>query len=466
MKILILITTFNRPDDLLILLKELKKDKLFKKLHLIVFDDGSTKNYSKVINYLKKYYRFDLFRNEENRGKENYWQIVNAAYNEVSNHEFDYFLMIPDDIRLTDNFLTRCIQSYDAIEDNKKACLNIWNDYSRFGKSSWTTVMTKEVEFRGEKFHKIGWVDMCFICGKEFFEIINYSIHQVENRYLLNKNLSSGVGAQLSNAMINAGASIYQVIKSYVIHNDHQSVMHTEHRVKTPLITNHEWVIASMASIPSRVNSLKEVVNSIINQVDQLDIYLNDYDDMPDFLNHEKINCYLDFEHYGDLGDAGKFYKADKIKGYHFTIDDDIIYPRDYVKKMVEAIERTQRKYICTFHGRKFIKKPVKSYYHDAEVKISCLKNWDKDIIIDIAGTGVMAYHTDTIKFSIKDFEAKNMADVWAAKKAREKEVKILALNHKPNWIKHSKSLNLADTIYINCNGKDKLQTEVINGFL
>jgi hypothetical protein len=242
--------------------------------------------------------------------------------------------------------------------------------------------------------------------------------------------------------------------------------MHPEHRVKVPLITNHENVTASIASIPSRPDSLHDTINSLINQVDQIFVYLNNWDYTPDFLNHPKITYYHSKYAAGDLGDAGKFYGANKIKGYHFTCDDDINYPKDYVKEMVHAIEREQRRCIVTFHGRKFFKKPVTSYYHSAELRISCLKQSVADTIIDIPGTGVMAYHTDTISFSEDDFKISNMADIWVGKKAKELNIDILCLKHSSGWISESKKIRKADTIYYSCNGNDKQQTDIVNSFL
>lgn len=467
MKILILVTTYNRPNDLLNLLADLKNDELVNSTHLLVFDDGSTLDYSGVVAFLKRNFSFDYFKNQVNGGKNNYWQIVNSAFNEIRNHTFDYFIMVPDDVRLVDNFLLKALQAYDDIADPKKACLNIWNDYSRFGKQSWTSVPTQRVVFDGVQYHKTGWIDMCFVATERFFEIINYSIKKVEPMYLVNKELSSGVGSQLSKSVINAKFTIYQVIKSLVKHNHHLSVMHPEHRLKIPLITNHEYVTASMAAIPTRVDSLRDTVLSILPQVDNLRIYLNNWNYVPEYLNNIKITIFQSQECDGDLGDAGKFYRAEQIQeGYHLTIDDDIIYPIDYVKTIIENIERLHRKCIVSFHGRKFNHKPVKSYYHSAEIKISCLKDFGNDFIIDCPGTGVMGYHTDTVRFSINDFPITNMADVWAGKKAKENKIKVICLKHRGGWIKPSRKVIDNETIYYNVNRNDSVQTEVVNSFL
>jgi uncharacterized protein (UPF0297 family) len=225
-------------------------------------------------------------------------------------------------------------------------------------------------------------------------------------------------------------------------------------------------ITASLASIPSRVQALKETIDSLINQVDCIYVYLNNYADIPDYLNHEKIKVIKSQEAFGDLGDAGKFYPANQINGYHLTCDDDIIYPHDYAQTLINAIERFNRNAIITFHGRRFYSRNIQSYYHSAEVKVSCFKGFAKDLIIDVPGTGAMAYHTNTIRYSIHNFELSNMADIWAAKRAKEMNVPIMCLQHLPGWIKQSQKVNKNDSIYMHQNRNDKLQTEILNSFL
>jgi len=53
--------------------------------------------------------------------------------------------------------------------------------------------------------------------------------------------------------------------------------------------------------------------------------------------------------------------------------DDDLIYPKDYAKKMVEAIERYNRKAIVSFHGTVVNRLPIATYYQDRGV-YPCLR--------------------------------------------------------------------------------------------
>ena len=68
-----------------------------------------------------------------------------------------------------------------------------------------------------------------------------------------------------------------------------------------------EYVTASVASFAAREDSLKQAVASILPQIDRLNVYLNDYDAIPEFLRHPKITVASSQEH-GDRRDNGKFF--------------------------------------------------------------------------------------------------------------------------------------------------------------
>jgi hypothetical protein len=223
-------------------------------------------------------------------------------------------------------------------------------------------------------------------------------------------------------------------------------------------------IIATIASMPGRVLSLEETINSMIDQVDEIWVYLNYEHHVPKYLKHPKIK--VSSMIIGDLGDAGKFYASHLIRGYHFTIDDDIIYPSDYVSKTIETIDKYSRGTIVSYHGRRFGNKPVISYYKGATHQFCFLKTVYHDEIIDVPGTGVMAYHTQTIQFSIEDFAATNMADIWVGKKARENNTSITILAHQKQWLKESKLTSHHESIYSNMVKNDVYQTKVINSFI
>ena len=467
MNIKILITTFNRPGLLLKLLADIFHKANGYHISLLIIDDGSSKDYSKVHKYLDAHFHnhYDYFKTEKNYGKKDYWKLIDFAYRKLQAMPFDYLIQLHDDIRLVDGFFDKAVNSFDSIPDRKKACLNILNDYSRDGKTFWTAENITDLSYAGIDYMRTGWVDMCFVSSKNYLRYLNFTILPVSHKWSADKNLSSGVGKQISQRLIGAGKHIYQLKKSIVIHDAHPSVMHPEHRKQVQLITNHtaDKITATMATMPGREQSLEETVRSILPQVDELHIYMNNIKSYPFFAGDPKIKLYFSEEHHGDLGDAGKFYTADKIKGYHFTIDDDLIYPPDYVNTMVAAIEKYNRKCAISCHGRMFDKLPVKSYYKNYTKAYSCLRDVNEDVYAHIVGTGVLAYHTDTLQLNLAVFEYTNMADIWFSKFCNNKNIPRVIIAHRKKWIRSSDKYDTTGSIYVHQAINDSVQTQVTN---
>jgi len=466
-KIVIFITTYNRPELLKQLIKDIIRERNGYILDLIIINDHSTLDYSQVINQLNDHFpdNHRYIVNPENYGKAYYWKTVSRGYNLLLGETFDYFIQLPDDVRLIKGFFKRATDSFDAIHDSQKTCMNILVEYSRLMKPCWTDVMPKPISFNGIDLIRTGWVDMCFISNVSFFKALNFTINAVDLKWSTKKGVSSGVGMQISRRIIAQNKSIYSVKRSLVMHGDHRSVMHPEHRQAVPLITNHDMsrIIATMATFPGRERCLQEAVESLIDQVDELHIYANNLHKKQINLHHKKLKWHFSNDHLGDLGDAGKFYQVEKINGYHFTVDDDIIYPADYVAEMVNAIEKYDRKAVISLHGRIMPPEKVQSYYKNHARQFSCLRAVQADIRAHIVGTGVLAYHTDTLNIPFEIFQAANMADIWFSKYCNEKGIPRVIIQHRGGWIRESVSLDQTGTIYSNNVNDCSFQTKIVN---
>lgn len=96
-------------------------------------------------------------------------------------------------------------------------------------------------------------------------------------------------------------------------------------------------IIANLATYPPRSENLEKVVAVISPQVDRLNIVLNQYDALPDELKkYPNVFLFIPDE---DLKDVGKFYPDVSDAKYVFLIDDDIIYPPDYVSATIARFE-------------------------------------------------------------------------------------------------------------------------------
>lgn len=233
---------------------------------------------------------------------------------------------------------------------------------------------------------------------------------------------------------------------------------------KSLMVKFPDKVTYHMATMPSRVQSLKESVASILPQCDELHIYLNNFTEVPSFLNDPKIVTYLSSEHYDDLGDVGKFFNCHEWTGYNFTVDDKIIYPEDYTEKTIQKIEQYQRRSFVTYHGRILhTDRPCVSYYKDYKFSPDYLGNLSVDTKIHIPGTGVMAFHSYSISFDMDIFRMSNMSDIFIGIFADNQQKDVIALQHAKGWLKTSRYYNGATSICTTFANNDKVQTTLIN---
>jgi len=218
-----------------------------------------------------------------------------------------------------------------------------------------------------------------------------------------------------------------------------------------------ETRIVNVASY-NRIESLVKSLESIIDQCDVINVTLNSHDgDIPEILYHDKINLMLSDN---SLGDAMKFYMLDKSDGYYLTIDDDLIYPPNYVEYMIAKCKEYGNTRVMTLHGRNFSSFPITSYYRSATERYACLNTVKKNVIVQFGGTGVMCFHTDLFKVGIDYFMAPNMADVWIGRYCLDNKIEILCLRHESGFIKY---IPQKTTIYNQESNNDGIQTKIVN---
>jgi hypothetical protein len=228
--------------------------------------------------------------------------------------------------------------------------------------------------------------------------------------------------------------------------------------------------IACLATVQERQSSLLQTIASIYNQVDEVHVYLNDYERKPAILyvkvfnNFKNVKLHFGPELAGDLGDAAKFYFIDKLpECYYFTLDDDLFYPQNYVKKHLEFQEYFNNEIITTYHGRSLFKFPLKGFYHpELSSDVKCLRESKYPQFTQFGGTGVMCIPTHKIKLALNDFGAeRNMADVWVGIYSQRNNIPILTLPHAQGEITHNK-IDMKTTTYSTCNKADAPK-DVIN---
>lgn len=186
-------------------------------------------------------------------------------------------------------------------------------------------------------------------------------------------------------------------------------------------------ISVNIATQQKREKFLPIVIDSIRSQTippDVIRVYANDYNPTLDGVQVATGQ---------DLADNGKFYFESQPNEIYFTCDDDIFYPPNYIENTLERMS-AYPECIVSYHGRK-LRGLNRSYYAD-HVMFPCLGTVEQDEIIDVPGTGVMAFNINIFDYSrIASCLDRCMADIVTALEASKQRVEVVCLAHQSLWI-------------------------------
>lgn len=189
-------------------------------------------------------------------------------------------------------------------------------------------------------------------------------------------------------------------------------------------VKNTHRVTANIATQPNRLNTLMKTIESIKGQFDEIRIYLNEYTSVPDCLKPYTTQLG------GNLTDNAKFFWSENSNEYYFTLDDDIIYPPDYVSKTLPLIGNR----IVTYNGHKLFNFN-KSFYNDQFISIFNRKEFIT-IPIDVPGTGVMAFDTDYFKPTLWRTSNYKVSDLLIGLEALLYNNPVFLLKREDYWLR------------------------------
>jgi len=222
--------------------------------------------------------------------------------------------------------------------------------------------------------------------------------------------------------------------------------------------------VAGVASVPEREAALHNMMLSILFQVDKLYVCLNGYSRVPEFLKNSKVQVFC---RQNELGDAGKFIMAGEKNAYYFSCDDDIFYPQNYVATCISNLNHAGERVICTYGGRSFNKRRIKSYYQSPCRKVNLIVPNKSRQEIEFPYTGVASFNTRNVSVRINDFVIPNMADIWMGMIAKRRNYKCIAFPHNGKWFRYQRELMEGKrNIYDEASAKgDAIQTKIVNTY-
>ncbi|WP_128003291.1 hypothetical protein [Piscinibacter defluvii] len=191
-----------------------------------------------------------------------------------------------------------------------------------------------------------------------------------------------------------------------------------------------------MATFPARAASLRAVVASIAGQLDLLYLYLNEYQQVPAWLGEfGNVRPLLGQGAAGNLSATGKLaFLQHESAGTCFTLDDDILYPPDYVARMVALRERLRGGVALCVHGS--VLPDIASWYyerswlHDSETPLRHATP------VNLAGSGTFCFALDEVPLRFEEFLGPVQVDLALSRRLLGAGQPLLAVPREAGWIR------------------------------
>lgn len=203
-----------------------------------------------------------------------------------------------------------------------------------------------------------------------------------------------------------------------------------------------------MATHSLRAESYSLAVRSLLYQTvpAKLYVYANDYS--PKRQGVETVAEAI----MGNLGDAGKFFMT--RSGWNLFVDDDIIYPVDYVERMIECSLRNG----CPVGVHSAVLPPAPKDYFKDRIVLPFWAASGREMNVNVLGTGTLCWHSNQLDFSLEHCPTDNMSDCHFAAFCQKRSIPLVSISRKANWLQ---KIMTKDSLWAQ-RGNGEKQTKVI----
>lgn len=226
----------------------------------------------------------------------------------------------------------------------------------------------------------------------------------------------------------------------------------------------HQPVVAGMATMPTREASARRAIASLLPQVSRLWLFLDRFEDPPDYADHPKIRILRSQDH-GDLRANGKMLgmALEARPCTYLSVDDDILYPPDFAAVMERRLRSYGGPVVLGLHGS-VLRPPLQSYRTDRHLYRRTERLW-RDRTVDVIGTDAIAFSTETCHFDVREWAIVNMVDLHFARFARQADIPLVVIRRPRKWVREI-AIKQPDSIFQSLIRDDSRQTEMARELL
>jgi hypothetical protein len=193
--------------------------------------------------------------------------------------------------------------------------------------------------------------------------------------------------------------------------------------------------VAGLATMPSRLGSLAVVLPLILGQVDRLYLFLDGHDSVPAFARDPKIEV-LQARDYVRLGCSGRYLGLvlDPIDCVYLSVDDDILYPPNYVATMLRGLARHGGRAVVGVHGERY--RPPFTSFKRSRIVDHFQDRLLRDRRVHALGGGTAAFLSRALTFDPRDWPVCNMDDLQLAITAERAGLPRICIRRRKDFLR------------------------------
>jgi hypothetical protein len=223
-------------------------------------------------------------------------------------------------------------------------------------------------------------------------------------------------------------------------------------------------IVAGMATMPSRAATARIAVSSALQFVDRLVLFLDRFDEVPDFARDSKI-VVLRSQDLGDLRANGKLagVSTTSRNDFYICLDDDIRYPKNFAARLKFFLTLFPWPAMVGIHGSVF-KQQISSYTRDRRVYVG--HHFQRiPRRMDVLATNGCMFRIRDLKPDVTQWKTVNMVDLSMAEAAKAAGVTQYTIPRPRHWI-HSLEEFQNDSIFGALVKNDEQQTARVRALL
>jgi len=210
--------------------------------------------------------------------------------------------------------------------------------------------------------------------------------------------------------------------------------------------------VVGLATRKRRIEGAMQTICALQPQCDEMHVFVHEYGrraPLPRWLfQWSNVHVYSDRE-YPDRGALDKhlFCPEDDSNAVFLSVDDDILYPADYVAKTLERLLEYGPRYIVSWHGSYYEDPPIRNYHEQRRALFHFWREIPEDLHVNVLGAGCMARFANALHVDWKRYTKYYSDDFIIASCAAEQQLGKVVLAHESGWIKDNRLVTRADAV-------------------